>query len=153
MKQTPASEREGNIAVLRGLLCFAERYETSLHAGEACPAKGMLSVYQNALRDAIDCMERQTVDPDTLCYLEERKTAMEKVQRREALKELLDENRRKGFPSEFNPITFFPLPVWVGILFFLLTFVKKIYSNNPNQDKKDCGFFHRFLAYIYIYLA
>ena len=104
MQQTPANEREGNIAVLRGLLCFAERYETTLHAGEACKAKGMLSVYQNALRDAIDCMERQTVDSDTLCYLEERKAAMEKVQRREALEELLEENRRKGFPGEIGSL-------------------------------------------------
>lgn len=52
------TEREGNIAVLRGLLCFAERYGTTLPEGESCPAKGMLSVYQNALRDAINCMER-----------------------------------------------------------------------------------------------
>lgn len=58
MDQRHTTEREGNIGVLRALLCFSERYETSLRVEDSCPAKGMLSVYQNALRDAISCMER-----------------------------------------------------------------------------------------------
>ena len=80
MNQRHTSEREGNIAVLRGLLCFSERYGTSLRTDDSCPAKGMLSVYQNALRDAISCMER--------------------AESNDFLQKLLEENRQKGFPGD-----------------------------------------------------
>ena len=45
-------------------------------------------------------MPSQIVDSDMIQYLDERKSAWEKVQKREALEELLKENRQKGFPGD-----------------------------------------------------